>query len=188
MKNAPSSNPQVLGLGIRVLLHLVIAAIVYATVAGLLPTALLHHGVQWPAKAIRGFGIAVSFIWGLYALAVALLWLWRKASNVVTALQRDPRENLRTLPPLKGELTDLQKNELLVLTKTSTSWGGLEAELKARGFRLVPHSHDLCLATLNSTIEVLCTMSSLGYGASYESLCKRCGAPPEHLVPLRRAM
>lgn len=172
----------------RVLLHLGIAALVYAAVAVLLPALLLHHGAYWPAKAIRGFGIATSLMCGLYAVAGALRWFFEAVRSVVSALQRDPRENLRTLPPLKGELTDLQKEELLVLTKTTSSWGSLEGELKARGFRMVPHSQDLCLATLNSTIEVLCTMASLGSGASYESLCKRCGTPPEHLVPLRRAM
>jgi hypothetical protein len=192
MKKTSNPNPHKHGFGDLVLVPLVLAGFFYFGVGSLLPGVMRRMAIHGSATAVQGAGIVFSVICGLYTLKGVFQWVWGTIRERLMALFKgfrvDPREDLRVLPPLKGELTDSKKAELHALTKIAKGWSELEDELKVRGFRMAPHSHDLCLATLNSSIEVLCTMSSLGLGSSYESLCRRFGTPPEHLVPLRRAV
>lgn len=188
--NKAHSHPRRPTFGAAVMRPLAYACFTYFGVGDLFPTIMRRFGMLEAASVLSGAGVAFSVICIVYALAGGLRWIrlgrnWQ-AMGLFSGLRVDPREDLRVIPPLKGELSESKMVELLALTKMARGWGELEHELKARGFRMVPHSRDLCLATLDSNIEVLCTMSSLGFGSSYESLCKRFGASPDHLVPLRR--
>ncbi|MDI2144989.1 hypothetical protein KBJ94_23345 [Pseudomonas sp. ITA] len=179
-------------IGAAIIRHLVYACFFYFVVGDLVPTLMRRQGMLEASSILSGVGVAIALFCAVRAILGGLRWVrtghrWQLKA-IFSGFSVDPREDLRKIPALKGELSESKKVELLALTKISKGWGELEDELKVRGFRMVPHSRDLCLATLDSNIEVLCTMSSLGVGSSYESLCKRLGAPPDHLVPLRRAI
>ncbi len=190
--NKVNSHPRRPAFGAAIMRPLAYACFFYFGVGDLFPTVMRRLGMLEAASVLSGAGVAFSVIYVVYAIVGGIRWgrlgrVW-KAKGLFSGFRVDPREDLRIIPPLKGELSESKKVELLALTKMARGWGELEHDLKIRGFRMVPHSRDLCLATLDSSIEVLCTMSSLGFGSSYESLCKRFGAPPDHLVPLRRAI
>lgn len=185
-----NSHPRRPAFGAAIMRPLTYACFFYFGVGDMFPTVMRRLGMLEAASVLSGAGVAFSVLCTVYAFVGGVRWIrsgchWQ-GKGLFAGLRVDPREDLRIIPPLKGELSESKKVELLALTKMARGWGELEHELRVRGFRMVPHSRDLCLATLDSNIEVLCTMSSLGFGSSYESLCKRFGASPDHLVPLRR--
>jgi hypothetical protein len=190
--NKVNSHPRRPALGAAIIRPLVYACFFYFGVGDLFPALMRRLGMLEASTILSGAGVAFAVLCAVRALVGGLSWIrlgrLRQVKGLFSGFSVDPREDLRKIPALKGELSESKKVELLALTKISRGWGELEHELKVRGFRMVPHSRDLCLATLDSNIEVLCTMSSLGFGSSYESLCKRFGASPDHLVPLRRAI
>lgn len=190
--NKVNSHPRRSAFGATIIRPLVYACFFYFGVGDLFPTLVRRLGMLEASSILSGAGVAFAVLCAVRALVGGLRWirigrLWQ-VKAFFSGSSVDPREDLRKIPPLKGELSESKKVELLALTKMARGWGELEHELKVRGFRMVPHSLDLCLATLDSNIEVLCTMSSLGFGSSYESLCKRYGASPDHLVPLRQSI
>ncbi|MCT9825985.1 hypothetical protein [Pseudomonas veronii] len=187
--NKVNSHPRRPAFGAAIMRPLAYACFFYFGVGDLFPTVMRRLGMLEAASVLSGAGVVISVTCAVYALVGGVRWIrsgchWQ-GKGLFAGFRVDPREDLRIIPPLKGELSESKKVELLALTKMARGWEELEHELKVRGFRMVPHSRDLCLATLDSNIEVLCTMSSLGFGSSYESLCKRFGASPDHLVPLR---
>lgn len=97
----------------------------------------------------------------------------------VIAMNMSNKSNFIEVSEEPKDFIDIDENALRASISEAVSWTALERNLQGLNFSIKPRGGGLVFFTEGMSIKA----SSLGQKFGFNDLCKRLGAPPEHLTP-----